>query len=182
MLSDSSNFEQELFSHPFYQQTIQGRRRGRPTRSAFLRTHDGCFVYDGSLNKKGYARRGKEGHLVHRAAWKALIGTIPEGYEVHHICNRTDCARIDHLMCLSKDAHALLEGRPRKLNATDVEAILRLIHAGVKHADIAKRFGIVRPYVSLIKYGERWASVVFPFWANLGVYPDGVPIDCRKAA
>ena len=182
MASNLSEFERQLFQNPFYQQLIQGRRNRRPTRPAFVITDDGCFVYDGSLNKKGYARRGKDGDLVHRAAWRTLIGAIPQGYEVHHMCHRTDCARVDHLMCLSKEEHALLEGRPLKLDAEDVEEILRQIDAGARHTDIATRFGIVRPYISLIKYGERWASVVFPFWARLGRNPDGTPIDSKRAA
>lgn len=154
----------DLLAHPFYATPIRACR-GRPTRPAFVLTPDGCFAYDGALNAKGYARRG-DGKLVHRAAWEELVGPIPEGYEVHHLCGRKNCARIDHLMCLSKEAHALLEGRPLKLNAEQVEEILELIVSGMPQHDIANRYGVVRPYISLIKHGRRWATVVRPFWTR----------------
>jgi hypothetical protein len=170
----------ELLAHPFYAARIQ-RKGSRPERPAFVVTPQGCLAYDGSLNKKGYGRRGA-GKTVHREAWEQLVGPIPSGYEVHHICERKDCARIDHLMCLSKAAHALLEGRPLKLKADDVEEILRLIVAGVPHAQIAEQFGVVRPYISLIKYGQRWASVVRPFWRKKGIWPEGERRDVRLAA
>jgi hypothetical protein len=170
MEAEQFDYLQDLLSLRFYSQVIRACR-GRPTRPAFLVTEDGCLVYDGSLNDKGYGRRGT-GELVHRAAWTELVGRIPEGYEVHHCCSRKNCARIDHLMCLSKEAHALIEGRPLKLKADDVEAILGLIVAGVPHKQIAEQFDVVRPYISLIKFGKRWASVVRPFWQRMGVRVD----------
>jgi hypothetical protein len=151
-----------LMRLPFYRQHIRGKG-SRLTRPAFKSTSDGCIVYDGSLNKKGYGRRGN-GSLVHRTAWEELVGPIPDGYDVHHGCRNRSCSRLDHLICLSREAHALLEGRPRKLTATQVEEILLLIAAGTPHAEIAARFNVVRPYISLIKFGKRWASVVRPFW------------------
>jgi hypothetical protein len=66
---------------------------------------------------------------------RASQGTpIPDGYEVHHCCSRKNCARIDHILCLLQEAHALIEGRPLKLKAVDVEEILRLIVAGTPHS------------------------------------------------
>lgn len=78
--------------------------------AARLRSHqmrpegdDGCWVFTGSRNVKGYGRIGirRPGHgrsiLAHRLAYELAKGPIPEGLEVDHLCRNRACVNPDHL-------------------------------------------------------------------------------------
>jgi hypothetical protein len=168
MSHQTKEYSADHLSHSFYARQIRGCR-GRPSRPAFKQHADGCVIWDGAVNSKGYALAG-EG-LVHRAAWEAIIGPIPPDHDIHHLCRNKLCSRIDHLACMSHEAHAILERRTPKLDESKVRHILRLITEGAPHAEIASDFGISRSYVSLLKFGRRWATVVYPFWEAMGVWP-----------
>lgn len=60
---------------------------------------DGCWRATGSLTPKGYARfkfddRSGQGH---RFAYLTLVGPIPEGLELDHICRVRHCINPAHL-------------------------------------------------------------------------------------
>ena len=59
-----------------------------------------CLLWKSSLNKGGYGQlatkeQGKQ--LVHRLAFLQAGGTIPEGMQVNHLCNRPYCLQPGHL-------------------------------------------------------------------------------------
>jgi hypothetical protein len=58
-----------------------------------------CYVsiYRGAAN--GYAHR--KGYLVHRAAYTAVHGPIPDGMVVDHMCFTRRCVNVEHLRILS---------------------------------------------------------------------------------
>lgn len=62
---------------------------------------DGCWFWVGSITKGGYgltARgRGRGNQMAHRFAYELLVGPIPEGLEVDHLCNNPRCVRPEHL-------------------------------------------------------------------------------------
>lgn len=71
----------------------------------------------------------------------------------------------------SREAHALLEGRPLKLDEDSVREILGRLANNEPQDQIAQRYNVVRPYISMIKHGHRWTSVVRPFWQARGAWP-----------
>lgn len=168
MSGSSSTRIAELMQHPFFNRHLRPTR-GRPARPVVVPDEDGCLIWQGAVNSKGYAA-GAHG-LAHRMAYAVLVEPIPRGYEIHHECRNKRCVNPDHLTAMSREQHALLEGRPLKLDEAQVREILALIVAGVPHHEIARRFGVTRAYVSLIKFGYRWANVVRGFWLEAGVWP-----------
>ena len=58
-----------------------------------------CWVWTGSCNHKGYGRVGFGGRqwAVHRLIWEQLVGPIPEGLELDHLCRNPPCVNPDHL-------------------------------------------------------------------------------------
>jgi hypothetical protein len=60
----------------------------------------GCLVWTLALSPKGYARfnpvRGKTVH-AHRYAYEQLVGPIPDGYDIDHLCRNRGCINVKHL-------------------------------------------------------------------------------------
>jgi len=63
----------------------------------------GCWEWCAAHNRKGYGHFGWNGrhHMAHRVSFTVLVGPIPEGKEVHHICVNPPCVRPDHLAAVT---------------------------------------------------------------------------------
>lgn len=57
---------------------------------------DGCWEWEGALNRKGYGSFDKIGS-AHRYAYELLVGPIPDGLQLDHLCRNRACVRPDHL-------------------------------------------------------------------------------------
>lgn len=59
----------------------------------------GCWLWQGNLNHKGYGRF----HIKHSSVpahvfgYEMIVGSIPEGLELDHICKVKDCVKPSHL-------------------------------------------------------------------------------------
>jgi hypothetical protein len=56
---------------------------------------NGCIVWVSSRDKYGYGKHGKGS--AHRAAYKIVHGSIPDGLTLDHLCRNTSCVNPDHL-------------------------------------------------------------------------------------
>lgn len=58
-----------------------------------------CWIWQGKHNGLGYGQFFVHGRHVyaHRYAYEELIGPIPEGLELDHLCRNPSCVRPDHL-------------------------------------------------------------------------------------
>ncbi|MGZ4586215.1 MAG: HNH endonuclease signature motif containing protein [Mycobacteriaceae bacterium] len=57
-----------------------------------------CWLWTGKLNAKGYGSSGAAGESsAHRAAYTLLVGPIPEGLTLDHLCRVRRCVNPDHL-------------------------------------------------------------------------------------
>lgn len=59
----------------------------------------GCWEWQGALTWGGYGRIGKSGKmlLAHRVAYMELVGEIPGGFQIDHLCRVRHCCNPDHL-------------------------------------------------------------------------------------
>ncbi len=67
-----------------------------------VRTADGCLLWLGAANTKGYGSirdNGSNGASlsVHRVAYENAHGAIPSGMEIDHKCFRRNCVEPSHL-------------------------------------------------------------------------------------
>ncbi len=62
-------------------------------------SHDDCWHWLGSKCSKGYGRFWLDGRWVraHRVAYELLVGPIPPGLVLDHLCRQRDCCRPSHL-------------------------------------------------------------------------------------
>lgn len=76
---------------------------------AKVRKSDGCWEWTGAL-VRGYGRvnvqslpsRRKVTALAHRVSYELLVGLIPDGLHLDHLCRNTRCVRPDHLEAVSQ--------------------------------------------------------------------------------
>jgi len=76
------------------------------------RRDDGCWITHYRIGSHGYGCIGWSEDsvtyhsLVHRAAWVAYFGAIPDGMTVDHLCGTRTCANPAHLRLLSLSANS----------------------------------------------------------------------------
>lgn len=61
--------------------------------------NSGCWLWFGCLDKRGYGRFGwaKKVPRSHQVSYLVLVGSIPEGLELDHLCKTQACCNPDHL-------------------------------------------------------------------------------------
>jgi hypothetical protein len=61
----------------------------------------GCWNFTGRIESNGYGRihavAGEAPWLSHRLAYTLLVGDIPEGLTIDHLCRNRACCNPDHL-------------------------------------------------------------------------------------
>lgn len=99
-----------------------GEKRPRLPRAELFWTKvdkaDGCWLWRGSIGKNGYGYfcRGPK-RLAHRYAYELLVGIIPYGLTLDHLCRNTGCVNPGHLEAVTIRENTLRGEGPSAVNA-----------------------------------------------------------------
>ena len=129
----------------------------------------GCHHWTGSIMPNGYGQIHVHGRTAyaHRVAWELTNGPVPVGAFVLHDCDNRRCVNPAHLRLGSfqdnmddmtgklRHAHGIRNGHA-KLAIAEVRLIRSMRGT---HEEIAARFGVSRPTVSLIRSRHTWKHV-----------------------
>ncbi|MGV2383709.1 MAG UNVERIFIED_CONTAM: HNH endonuclease [Thermobifida fusca] len=145
-------------------------------------TATGCLEFTGARTNDGYGKSfigsrsdgSRTSVRVHRLAWAAVNGPIPEGVMVCHRCDNPPCFNPDHLFLgtasdntadmVSKRRHRYVphrgsaNGRTR-LTVEAVREIRALASTGRSCRSIAREFGVAPGTVSSIVRHVNWKWV-----------------------
>jgi hypothetical protein len=88
--------------------TSYKRHRGLPladrVRQSVVVDAAGCWIWQLSKSSNGYGRIGirqpgqkMQLRMAHRVAYESLVGPIPAGLELDHLCRVRDCVNPEHL-------------------------------------------------------------------------------------
>lgn len=84
-------------------------------------TSGGCWEWTASRYvQNGYGQfgfKGKNSRTAHSVAWEALIGPVPEGLELDHLCRNRACCNPAHLEPVTHRENTLRGTSPSALHA-----------------------------------------------------------------
>ena len=88
-----------------------------------------CWVWTGYTDRDGYGAGRLRGNteMAHRAVWEELVGPIPDGLTIDHLCRNKACVNPDHL-----EPVTVGENRRRGVNVL-VQRMLRKTHCPAGH-------------------------------------------------
>ena len=92
----------------------------------FVTKTDTCWLWTGQLNESGYGRivdSGTHRVFAHRFAYELLIGPIPDGLPLDHLCRVPSCVNPAHLEPVTTRTNVLRGVAPAAANAVKTHCI-----------------------------------------------------------
>lgn len=127
-----------------------------------------CWIWMRGRGKSGYygaqygiTRRPGETMPVssHRLVYERHVGTVPEGYDLDHLCRVTLCCNPDHLEAVTHEEN-VRRGKNTRLTPEGVCEMFSKRALGQTFRSIAEEYGISLTHAMKIIYGKKWKGVV----------------------
>jgi hypothetical protein len=104
---------------------------------------DDCWLWTGCVGDGGYGQVtiAQRRHKAHRAVYELLVGPIPEGLDLDHLCRVRRCVNPDHLEPVTRSEN-LRRGHLGKLTHGQRAEIAARRSSGELASTLADEFGI----------------------------------------
>lgn len=66
-----------------------------------------CWLWGGKTDGDGYGVFGAGPDRIHRVVWQELVGPVPEGLVLDHLCRVRTCCNPDHMRCVTPGENVL---------------------------------------------------------------------------
>jgi hypothetical protein len=77
---------------------------------------NGCWEWTGSRDRLGYGLFSDEGR-AYKFSYELHNGTVPDGFELDHLCRNSSCVNPDHLEAVTHRVNVLRGTSPWAVNA-----------------------------------------------------------------
>lgn len=117
----------------------------------------GCWLWTGAPDRKGYGHLHVAGRSVkaHRFAYELLVGPIPAGHVIDHLCRTEGCVRPDHLEAVRQVTN-VRRGALARFSDEQIEAIKTRLRTTESLGSIARDFGVHENTIWHIANGWTW--------------------------
>lgn len=116
-----------------------------------------CILYKNKSLINGYGRAWYKGKVIlaHQSAFIKKYGFIPEGKELHHICNNRLCVNPSHLIAVTRQEHRKIHGAVGITLAYKNATTCKLGHPLDGRAKTGQRFCLKCHTTSTTKYIQK---------------------------
>lgn len=132
------------------------------------RSEDGCWPWRGCCDPHGYGRlRWKGGSaLAHRVALSLSGTVVARGQMVLHSCDNPTCCNPLHLRTGTHDDNMSdMKARNRRAYGDRLskrlssEIAAEILQSENSDEELAKRYGVSKSMIALVRRGGRWAHI-----------------------
>jgi hypothetical protein len=109
-----------------------------------------CWIWAKGFYSDGYGQRRHQ--RAHRWMYEQIVGPIPEGLTLDHLCRVKACVNPDHLEPVTS-AENVRRAPTTKLAWDDIEAIRASSDGACK---LAATYGVSHSLISMIRRGKVW--------------------------
>ena len=84
-----------------------------------IKKTDTCWVWESGKDKDGYGFTSIKSRykLAHRVVYELLVGEIPQGLQLDHLCRNRSCVNPNHLEPVTSRENTMRGNGPSSLNA-----------------------------------------------------------------
>lgn len=116
----------------------------------------GCWIWQRTLiHGYGQVRRGKT-HLAHRYIYEQLVGPIPDGMHLDHLCRTPACVNPAHLEPVTPVENARRSSSAKISLEIANEMRHRYAAGGISHRELGEQFGLSKAAARSVVNGRTW--------------------------
>lgn len=138
------------------------RKRTDPL-SFYSKNKNGCWIWNGPISVKrnggyGTCMVNRKTRFAHTVVYEKLIGPIPPGLELDHLCRTRSCVNPKHLEPVSH-AENCRRGKVAKLSLSDAETIRKIYRLRSHDRNLsvlAKMYNVKLGTIHAVIAGKTW--------------------------